>query len=219
MSVTNKASFNFSLCGDCVKCAEICPSKAVKRQGIEYTVKQLIDTVERDSVFFGHGEGGLTVSGGEPLSHGEFLVELLREAKRRRINTAIETCGYADYENLFSAAKYLDFILFDIKSMNDKKHIEFTGKSNKKILDNFTKLCRDYPNLPKKVRTPVVPGFNADNADIRDIRDFISCYENVSYEPLKYHSFGAGKYKALGREYPMSDLQLSEEDFNYIIRE
>ena len=211
--VKDKAIFDFALCAGCTKCAGICPSKAVKLQGEEYTVKELVDIVERDSVFFARGEGGLTVSGGEPLTHGEFLLELLAEAKKRRISTAIETCGYADYENLYNAAKYLDYILFDIKSMNDEKHIEFTGKSNKRILDNFSRLCKDYPDLPKKVRTPVIPGFNADKADIRAIREFVSGYENVSYEPLKYHSFGSGKYKALGREYPMGDIQLSEEEF------
>ena len=133
---------------------------------------------------------------------------MLKEAKKRRISTAIETCGYADYEALYEAAKYLDTILFDIKSMDSLKHREYTGKGNEKILSNFERLCRDYPHINKKVRTPVIPGFNDSAEEILKILDFIKDKPNVSYEPLPYHSFGRGKYKALGREYPMGYVKL-----------
>lgn len=203
-----KAIVNHEKCSSCIECAQCCPSKALKQEGKQYSIKELLNIVERDAVFYGHGDGGLTISGGEPLTHKEFLVELLKEAKKRRIHTAIETCGHAEYGALHEAAKYLDTILFDIKSMNPEKHKEYTGQDNAKILDNFTRLCEDYPDLPKKVRTPVIPGFNDSTEDIEAILNFIKDKPNVSYEPLPYHSFGRGKYKALGREYAMGDAKL-----------
>ena len=88
---SSKASISFSACSECLKCAGVCPSKAITVQGESYSVKELVDLAERDSVFYQSGEGGLTVSGGEPLSHIDFLEALLTEAQNRYINTAIET--------------------------------------------------------------------------------------------------------------------------------
>lgn len=203
-------------CGRCLELAKVCPSKAIKLEGESYSVEQLLDIAERDSIFYGHGDGGLTVSGGEPLTHPGVLLPLLEQAKRRRIHTAIETCGFADYNVLKETAGYLDYILYDIKSMDEEKHISYTGKSNHVILSNFTRLCRDFPELPKKVRTPIIPGFNDSAEEIRKILDFIKENPNVSYEPLPYHSFGKGKYKALGREYAMGDVKLDPERMNEI---
>ncbi len=127
-----------------------------------------------------------------------------------------ENCGYGNYQVLYEAAKYLDYILFDLKSMNEEKHIEYTGKSNQPIIENFRNLCRDYPNLPKKVRTPVIPGFNDDINEIKDILSFLLNFPNVEYEPLKYHKFGEGKYKNLGREYLMGDASLEDDFMNQV---
>lgn len=189
----------------------LCPANALKFEGKEYSVSELLDIVEQDSVFYNQGEGGLTVSGGEPLLQGDFLISLLKSAQERRIHTAMETCGYGDYKVLYEAAKYLDYILFDIKSLNDEKHKQFTGKSNKLIVQNFVQLCKDYPLLQKKVRTPVIPGFNDDIDSMKDIVSFLKDFPNIDYEPLKYHKFGEGKYHNLGREYPMGDVALSED--------
>ena len=138
------------------------------------------------------------------------------EAKERRIHTAIETCGYADYEILREAAQFLDVILFDLKSMNSEKHEKYTGKSNQKILDNFERLCQEFPDLKKQVRTPVIPGFNDTKKELFQIKDFIKDKQGVSYEMLPYHRFGEGKYKALGREYKMGNQTLSDEIINFI---
>ena len=85
-----------------------------------------------------------------------------------------------------------------------------TDVTRKKELGQIAKIC-DFPELPKKVRTPIIPGFNDTAEDVRKILDFIKDRPNVSYEPLPYHSFGKGKYKALGREYAMGDVKLAPE--------
>lgn len=211
-----KAQINRDLCTNCSACSKVCPSGAIKQQGKPMEIQEIIDQVLRQELFYHHGEGGLTISGGEPLSHGTWLVKLLKEAKKHRLHTAIETCGYAPYETLKEAAKYLDVILFDIKSMNDEKHQEYTGKSNQKILDNFERVQKEYKNLKIIVRTPVIPGFNDTINDLEQIQNFIKNKENVSYEMLPYHRFGEGKYEMLGRTYEMGDVTLSEEIKTYI---
>lgn len=210
----DKAVIDFDKCRFALKCAKVCPSHAMEIEGKSYSPSELVDIAERDSVFYKHGEGGLTVSGGEPLSHPDFLLELLKEAKKRHMTTAIETCGQADYSSLYNAAAYLDTVLFDVKSLDEAKHKEYTGWGNHHILENLTRLCRDYPHLAKKVRTPVIPGFNDSVKDLADILQFVLSLPNqqsISYEALPYHRFGEGKYKALGRPYLMGDVKLSDD--------
>ena len=197
------AQIDRGCCRDCLRCASVCPSCAIRVEGEEYSVEKILGIVERDSAFFRHGGGGLTVSGGEPLTHPDFLLPLLREAKRRRIHTAIETCGYADYAVLREAAASLDIVLYDVKSMDEAKHREYTGCPNLRILENLERLCRDYPQLPKLVRTPVIPGFNDGEEELAAIRDFLRDLPGVTHQTLPYHRYGVGKYKALGRVYEM----------------
>lgn len=197
-----------NLCSHCFSCADVCPSQSLKVQGKKMSVSDIMNEVEKDSMFYRYQGGGLTVSGGEPLMQGEFLVSLLREAKLGRINTAMETCGFGDYEILKNAAAYLDTLFFDIKSMSPQRHTEFTGQSNELIIHNFVRLCQDYPNLKKVVRTPVIPGFNNTEKDLEDILLFIKDKPGVSYELMPYHKYGEGKYKALGRPYPLGNKKL-----------
>ena len=200
--------------------AKACPSKALTLEGRPMRVDEILDVVERDEVFFDRSGGGLTVSGGEPLSHRTFLTALLAGAHDRGISTAIETCGYAPYTSLASAAEHLDYVLFDIKSMNDAKHREWTGFGNTRILDNFRRLCADHPEIPKLVRTPIIPGFNDSREDVAAILDFLhelgGTDANITYQPLRYHRFGEGKYHALGRNYPMGTVKLDDDLFNAI---
>lgn len=202
-SAFGKAFIERDKCSGCMKCVQECPAKAYKKEGKHYTSEEILGIAEKDSVFYQHGNGGLTVSGGEPLLQGSFLIELLRQAKRRRLSTAMETCGYADYAILKQAAGYLDTILFDIKSLNEQKHIVYTGKSNRKILQNFERLCSDFPKLTKYVRTPVIPEFNDSTDDLQNIKNYLKNKPEIFYEQLPYHRFGINKYKALGRRYMM----------------
>lgn len=208
---SDRAHMDMAAQGQNLALAGVCPAKAIKVEGRAYRVQELLDIVERDAVFYGHGDGGLTVSGGEPLTHPDLLCQLLRGARQRRIHTAIETCGQAPYENLHAAAQYLDYVLYDVKSMDPDRHRAYTGWDNARILDNLRRLCADYPDLPVKVRTPIIPGFNDSVSDVRAILAFIEEFPNVTYEPLPYHRFGEGKYHALGRSYEMGNAALDPD--------
>lgn len=189
----------------------ICPSTALHLIGEVKTVDEVLSEVVKDKIFYEQSGGGLTLSGGEALMQPKFAINLLKRAKEEQIHTAIETEGFTAWENLKQAAKYLDYILFDIKSMNDKQHLAQTGVSNKLILNNFRKLLAIYPEKQIHVRTPVIPDFNDTKQDIEQILAFLKPYPQVKYELLKYHRFGIGKYQTLGRKYDMPDKDISDE--------
>ena len=207
----NKISINRQRCQECFLCVPECPSKALHTFGDLKSIDEVLKVVEADGAFYARSGGGMTISGGEPFMQAEFTIELLKEAKRRRINTAIETSGYTDWATLKKACDYLNTILFDIKSMNDEKHVLFTNVSNKLILENFAQLCEEFPKLDILVRTPVIPGFNDSATDIIGIIDYIKDKPNVRYEILPYHPLGQPKYEYLDREYTLGGIKLNGE--------
>ena len=210
----NRIIIDRELCNDCLDCAHVCPSKALNPFGDLMSIDQVLKVVEEESIFYSRSGGGMTLSGGEPLMQAEFSLALLKEAKKRRMNTAMETSGYATWENLEGACRHLNTILFDIKSMNDLKHTKFTGVSNKLILGNFEKMCEAFPDLGILIRTAIIPGFNDTEEDVFAIVDFIKGRPNVTYEPLIYHRFGQPKYEYLGRNYPLADIKADEGRLN-----
>jgi pyruvate formate lyase activating enzyme len=201
------------LCNNCGNCAEVCPTKAINVFGELMTVQQVMKIVEKESVFYTRSRGGLTLSGGEATAQVEFTKALLEEAKKRRINTAIETCGYTQWENIESIKDSLDLIYYDIKCLDREKHIEFTSVSNELILDNLKRLFSNCDKNKIIVRTPVVPGFNDNERDLVDIADFLKGMGSTRFELLRYHRFGASKYEHLGKEYPMGNEELSSQRF------
>lgn len=200
-------------CQSCFQCVKACPSTALHVLGKRMQVTEVIKAVETDSMFYYRSGGGLTISGGEPLLQADFVTELLKEAKRHRIDATMETCGYADWSKLKQVVENLNTVIFDIKSMDAGKHKIHTGFSNTLILDNFIRLRQTFPALPILVRTPVIPGFNDSEADIRAILEFLSVFSNIRYELLPYHRLGRQKYTYLGREYPLGNVLLPEERF------
>jgi pyruvate formate lyase activating enzyme len=207
----NRVRIDRETCTECLLCAKACPSLALNVYGEAMTVAQVIEKVEEDSAFYSRSGGGLTVGGGEPMHQAEFAVSLLKEAKRRRINAAMETCGFCRWEDLREACGFLDTLLYDVKSMDPEKHRAFTGVSNDLILENLKRVRDAFPDLPVWVRTPIIPGFNDDQEDIRPILQHIQSMPNTCFEALDYHRMGKPKYEYLGIEFPMGDRTLDEE--------
>jgi pyruvate formate lyase activating enzyme len=204
------------VCTECLLCTRACPSLALNVYGESMTVAQVIDKVEEDSAFYSRSGGGLTIGGGEPMHQAEFAVSLLKEAKRRRVNTAMESCGFCRWEDLQDACRFLDTLLYDVKSMDPDKHRLFTGVSNELILENLRKVREAFPELPVWIRTPVVPGFNDSVEDIRPILEHVQRMPNTWFEALDYHRMGKPKYEYLGLEFPMGDQKLDEEKVRQI---
>ena len=209
----NTPAINRELCRLCatLECAGACPSQGLIVYGETMKVETILDRVEQDSVFYKRSGGGMTLSGGEPLFQSDFALALLREAKKRRIKTAIETCGAVSWEVLSAAAGLLNSVLFDIKHTDSAKHKEATGGGNEAIINNLERLLAEFPKLPVLVRTPVIPGFNDSDTVAEQIGRLLAGYGNVTYEALAYHRLGTQKYAFLGREYPMGEESLPRE--------
>ena len=212
-AAAGRISINRALCNNCLECSDACPAEALHTFGSQMTVQEVIKVVEADRAFYTRSGGGMTVSGGEPLMQSDFTVALLKEAKKHRIATTIETSGYADWAKLEEVARLLKFIIFDIKHMDDAKHREFTGVSNVLILENFARLRSSFPDLEILVRTPIIPGFNDSEEAVSKVIEFIKDMPNVKYEILPYHPLGQSKYGFLGRDFPMGEIKLTDEKF------
>ena len=174
--------------------------------GQDVTVGEIIDIVERDRIYYRRSGGGLTLSGGESLTQPDFAVALLKTAKERGINTAMESTGFADFSVISRYLPYLDLYLMDIKHMNSAKHKEFTSQPNELILENAKKITDAGARLI--VRTPVIPPFNATKEEIGEIAKFASSLKGVTQmHILPYHRIGTDKYKGLNRDYSLTGIE------------
>ncbi len=207
---------NRDLCHKCFKCTDVCPTGALRVFGKKMSIKEVLSEVESDSSFYRRSDGGMTLSGGEPLLQADFAINLLKEAKKHGIKTAIETCGRVEWSVMEQACQLLNTVIYDIKCIDSSKHKRHTGVTNEQILGNFEKMCHQFPNLPILARTPIVPGFNDSEDEVLAIIDFIKQFPNVTYEFLQYHRLGQPKYISLGRVYSLGDVKLSDETFNHL---
>ena len=208
-------------CDGCGDCAYVCPPKALEVSGDWVGVDEVIRIVEEDDAFYTRSEGGLTLSGGEPLAQGAFVRALLTAARSRGIDTAIETSGLCNWKTLRDVAPLADRIFFDLKCIDPQKHERLTGVSNRKILENFRRLRAEFPDSDVVVRTPVIPGVNDSEAEILSIAAFVEEAGGASaYELLPYHGFGEPKYAKLGKHYRFGHLEPpSEERMNALRRD
>ncbi len=195
-------------CTDCGRCVEVCPANALELFGTWTGVDELIRVVEEDSRFYARSGGGVTLSGGEPLSQTKFVLEFLSRARARGIDTALETSGLCRWEDLEQVCRLVNHVFFDVKIIDRGKHEEGTGVDNVRILENLRSLRDTFPHLPVTVRTPVIPGFNDAPEDIRAIAAFLDRLpgDPVEYELLPYHRFGESKYGQLGKAYPLEGV-------------
>jgi len=210
-SADDKIEIHRERCGDCPQtCVNVCPPQSLIVYGAARSVEDVLAVVEQDAIFYARSGGGITLSGGEPLWQKDFALAILRESKRRRINTSIETCGLVSWQTLQEACFLLDSVLFDIKTLDSVKHLEQTNAPLEPILENFQRMTTEFPRLPIQVRTPVVPAFNDTQSAIQKITDWLQQFPNVTHELLPYHRLGTQKYHFLGREYLMGELKLEK---------
>ncbi len=176
----------------------------MKRLANTIRLKKLLEILNKERVFIEKSNGGVTFSGGEPMLQSEFLLEALKACKEHGFHTAVDTSGYSSAENFKSVIPYTDLFLFDLKHLDNSKHIEYTGVSNTGILENYKLLLASGRDI--MVRVPVIPGYNDDPESIDSIRSFI---ERTKTDTLKkvsllpYHKIGSSKYKRFNIPYRM----------------
>ncbi len=191
-------SLDFSKCVSCFKCTEACPAGAVAINGTAMEVDEVIAEVEKDRDFYGEN-GGMTLSGGEPFFQSEFALELLRSAKERGINTAVETCGMTPSEVIEEAAKYVSVFLYDCKATDAELHKKVTGADPAQIIKNLELL--DEKSAHVVLRCPIIPGINDNEQHLKNIgliAEKYNCIKEINIMP--YHSYGEAKRNKLGME-------------------
>lgn len=186
------------LCTGCGDCVAPCPADARAIVGEEWSVDRLVREVEKDLLFYDESGGGVTLSGGEPLAQPSFTASLLAACRERRIHTVVDTCGYANWEDLERVARVTDLFLYDVKHADDDRHRELTGVSNARILENLRRLNDEGRAL--WIRYPVIPGLNDARADIRALGAAVADLGSVeALHLLPFHRGGERKLERLGR--------------------
>lgn len=212
---------NCSFCESKI-CTKICPENALKTFGYPITVLDLFNRVKKNSLLFRNSGGGITLSGGEPLIHTDFIREFLKKTMEIGISVGIETCGYFNWENVVDFIPNIDFFFFDLKTMDSKSHKALTGVNNEKIHLNLEKLSQ-IETKKITISVPIVPGINDDLENIKKIINLCSEFGIKKIRFLKYHEWGRGKYEELGRQYLLNrNLKFQENDlktFEILARE
>lgn len=188
-----------SRCTACGKCIDVCTMDARELSGRIVSVGEVFDEVSEDMVFYGE-EGGITMTGGEPLSQPEFSAALLKLCREAGITTAIETSGFGQWDTIKPVLSLCDTVLYDCKQMNTDLHQRFTGQKNERILDNLQKINNEL-SCNIVVRIPVIPGYNADEKNIRKVSEFV--HSKISrcrqIDLLPFHNLGESKAEQLGK--------------------
>jgi pyruvate formate lyase activating enzyme len=192
-------------CQYCQTCSRICPTEAVLFVGKIMSVAEVIAEIARDTVFFDESDGGVTISGGEPLMQPQFLLKLLEACGDLDLHRTVDTSGYAETDTLLRVALRTELFLYDLKHMDPGKHYRYTGVSNEKILENLERLSEQGADII--VRLPIIPGLNSDDENIDHTGAFLSRLAGIrSVNILPYHSAAIAKYSNLGIEYHAMDV-------------
>jgi len=198
---------NWDLCTDCGNCVEACPSRALTLFGKTMTVDEVLEEVEKDGAFYGGSGGGISLSGGECLMQPDFSAALLAEARRRGINTSIETAANVPWSAVLKVLPHVDTVLHDIKLMDPPRHRKWVGVDNEVILKNLLKAYEAFPDKRFVARSPIIPGVNDTEEHVEAVLSFVKPYRNVvAFELLPYHRLGEGKYGYLGKVYALKDF-------------
>lgn len=195
-------------CTVCGKCSEACPASALEVIGKEWKSGKLLEELLKDKVFYETSGGGVTFSGGEPMMQADFLCEMLPRCKNAGLHVTLDTCGAVSPERYQRVVEWLDLVLFDLKIMDSAKHQQATGVGNELILNNARFLASR--GVPMWIRTPIIPGYTDDHANIQAIARFI-CDELPTVERwdlLAYTNLGKPKYHRLDLPYALENVSL-----------
>ncbi len=194
-------------CDDCALCVEACFYGALVRYGKRMTVEEVFDQVRRDKIFYDSSGGGVTVSGGEPLTHADFVAELFTLCREEGINTCVETCGCVPRSAFEKVLRLTDTFYFDLKLMDSEKHRAYTGQGNEGILENARFLAGSGANI--LFRQPLIPGVNSPEENVKATAAFIRSLDRevLALQLIPYHRMGTSKYAALDIPYTLEEIK------------
>jgi pyruvate formate lyase activating enzyme len=203
---------NRELCQSCGRCAEDCPGAALEIIGREYALDALVDAALRDATFYRKSGGGVTLSGGEPLSQAAFLEQLVKRLKDADVHVALDTSGEGDPDTLKRLLASVDLVLLDIKHLDAAEHQRLTGVPLEHVLRALEIVAKQ--RLPLWVRTPIIPGLTDGEDNVRAIARHLKKYAPSleRWDLLAFENTCVSKYKLLGRQYALEGAPLQPAD-------
>lgn len=208
----NVHHIEYSACTLCGKCVEACPAGSLSIYGKVMSVDEIIAEVEKDKSFFDNTGGGITISGGEPLSRIEFTLALAKAAKEREIHVTVETSGFAPQESMGKIADYTDLFLFDYKVSDNELSEKLIGiKDLDKISENLDLIYSKKKDII--IRCPFIPEHNITEKHFRQIAELEEKYPDLlGIEILPYHNFGKNKADNIGDKYEVNVKMPDDEE-------
>ena len=202
-------------CSGCGACAQECPAGAIELLGRRVDVGELVGELLKDRTYYESSEGGVTLSGGEPMRQPAFVEALLRRLRAEGIHTALDTCGVCSPETLSRVLTHTDMILFDVKLLDPKAHRALAGGDNERILQNLRRVAehvRQSGGVQRLwVRTPLIPGATATRENIAGIGAFLAQHLSGAVERWELCAFNnlcRDKYVRLGLAWEYADMPL-----------
>lgn len=192
----------WDICRQCTtfECTEACAANALRVCGKSYSVDDIMTILRRDFCHWG-SEGGVTFSGGDPMIQPHFLKAILQACQAMQIHTAIETSACIPPTTFLDIMPLVDFAFIDIKNMDDERHYEGTGVSNRLILNNISALKASQWKGRLVLRTPIIRDYNDSETNALQTIDFMKSNGLYEINLLPFHRFGQTKWEQLGMSY------------------
>ena len=207
----NEIGIDRKKCKSCGECINVCATGAMSSFGQTMTVDDVLNEIKKDMDYYANSNGGITVSGGEPLVQADFVAEIFRRCRNIGIHTTLDTCGVFDSSALNKVLDFVNLVLFDIKVMDRQRHIQYTGIDNDIIIRNARLIAQE--NIKMIIRIPIIPGKNDSENDMNDAAQFIAELGNKpQVNLLPYHNYGENKYKMLGMKYQLPDTKRPSDE-------
>lgn len=203
-------AFNRTGCTGCGRCADVCPG-ALELVGKKRAPDEVILEAMRDLPFYRASNGGVTITGGEPLAQPAFSLALAKNCRDAGISVCVETCGFAPYETIEALLPFVECFLYDVKETDPVLHERFTGVSNGIILENLRRLDASGANIV--LRCPIIPGMNDTEehfCGIGSLANELGGVCRVDVEP--YHPLGSAKRVSIGMEDLMAGTGFPDDE-------
>jgi pyruvate formate lyase activating enzyme len=197
-------------CTVCLECAKVCPSKGLYDTKRHVSVEDCMKSIRQDKRYYEKSGGGVTISGGEPMSQFEFCKSLAKACNDEGFTVALDTTGFAPTERYLEILPYVDLFLYDLKHMDSAKSEKLTGVPNGLIKKNAIELAKAGAHF--QIRYPIIPKLNDSESNIKATAEFCkaiqdSCANGGSVDVvqlLPFHKMGQTKYQRLGKKYRMN---------------